>query len=490
MVNLHKHPQFTELSEEWQQYHDFNEGKKKVLNQKKYLIEHQIEIRGGADGILLRDIREKRTEYTNYIEPVISSYLSLFFKEAPNLEEVLDIFEESELKNIDGNNKSLHTFIREDLATNYLLYGKPIVYIDAPAINAKTQAEAKALGLRPYMQIINPLNAPDWQIGVNGYDKFRFEYLVDEPRASLEEELKQVKYSKALYLRDNKVYIQIYKSEKVNKDGNEAVQWLKVGEERELVGLDRLPVVSTFKGESWIKDILPLSRRAFNIESNIDNINGNQGFQRIFVATDASAEQWKEVGESVIGKVPAGSTLLTVDPVDTSSQERRLAHTIMNIYKVAFNITRILPADSASAEGDATLKERKQSLLDLIVSEIGTLEELVNKAIQVYAKFKGVEIGDRKVTFSRDVTDDDLDQVKATFLQHQSYLTKYPTLVKEYIKRMTQSMNLDKEEEILKEIDSQDAPNPIEEAKKERQQAQGGQPSNLRDKLNNTAVNG
>ena len=489
MVNLHKHPQFTELSEDWQQYHDFYEGKKKVLNQKKYLVEHQIEMKG-KEGLILRDIREKRTEYTNYIEPVISSYLSLFFKESPNIEEVLDIFEEEEIKNIDGNKKGLQTFIREDIATNYLLYGKPIIYIDAPDVDAKTQAEAKALGLRPYMQIINPLNAPDWQVGINGYDKFRFEYLKDEPRASLEEELKQAKHSKALYLRDGKVYIQIYKSEKTNKDGNEAVQWLKVGEERELKGLEELPVITTFKGESWIKDILPLSRRAFNIESNIDNINGNQGFQRLFVATDASAEQWKDVGESVIGKLPAGSTLLTVEPVDTTSQERRLAHTIMNIYKVAFNITRILPADSAAAEGDATLKERKQSLLDLIVSEIGTLEDIVNKAIQVYAKFKGVDIGERKVTFSRDVTDDDLDQVKATFLQHQSYLTKYPTLVKEYIKRMTQSMNLDKEEEILKEIDSQEAPNPIEEAKKERLQGQNNDRQGLRDRLNNTATNG
>lgn len=458
MIKLHLHPDYLANKNKWQEYQDLYDGDHEVLVNNGYLWRHMIE---GADektatpaGRALWKIRQLRSQYTNLIEPIVSTYVSLFFKQDPNYAEIESVISKTDRENIDGKGKSFTQFIKEDVLINYLIFGKPLIFTDTPNKVAVTEKDSKELGLRPYFEILNPLSVVDWQIKAGKYDFIRFEYYIDKERESVEDEPSKIKEAKVLYLKSGKYSVKIYQ----NKSKNAQEEWVVKSDAVIKNGTgetyNRLPIATLFDQKSWIKDLAGLAKAIFNADSSIDTALNNQGYKRTWIAGDnISADEWMKMGEGVLNKLPKDSTLLESDPVDTGSMEKRRAELIIALFRTAFNTARVMSSESQAVEGDQTLKERKSDLINLIKSSIKEIEDVVNAAVQDWAMLAGKELKG-KVKLSQDVDEDDIDLVIKIFLQHQSYITKYAKWTKAYLKRILKSQELEESEEIMQEIEA------------------------------------
>lgn len=462
MTKLYQHPDYAKKSRSWKLYRDLYEGDHATLTGEQYLWPHVLE-RATVDGQRIRAIREQRTRYTNYIESIVSTLQSIFFVSPPNFEEAEAQFgEDSELlSNVDGNGASLLSFIKDQVFVNYVLYGMPIIFVDALPTRAETVAEARAAGLRPFMQLINPIDMVDWWIEPGrGFQALRFEYFLDEPRATLEEKPKRTRYSRQLFLLDGVYSARRYRQ--ANSQEIEASQSLKnplstgdwvLDAEMSVPGLERLPVATILNQESWIKDAAQEALRFFNLVSTRDNILNNQAYQRLFVASDIDDEAFLAIGEYTIGRLPKDSNVIAVEPTSTDAIEKAISSSGMNIFKVAFNQSRALPSDGAAVESAETLSERKADLLSMVMSSIDELEKLTNDALSLYARFAGIEGYSAKVTFSRDITQSAVEQQLQLFAANRDLIARFPTWERAWAKKVVEKMALPEAEQIKAEID-------------------------------------
>src|SRR4051812_40605657 len=115
MTDLYNHPQYLERAPFYRNYRDLYEGIHAVLRRPEYLWPHELETDKTDAAVRLRQIREMRTRYDNEVEPVVSRYSSIFFKEDPVIgKKTLELFGDDE-KNVTGTGKSFITFLKEDV---------------------------------------------------------------------------------------------------------------------------------------------------------------------------------------------------------------------------------------------------------------------------------------------------------------------------------------------------------------------------------------
>ena len=464
MTKLYQHPDYAKKSRSWKLYRDLYEGDHATLTGEQYLWPHVLE-RATQDGARIRAIREQRSRYTNYIESIVSTLQSIFFVQSPDIEEAREQFGESGLlDDVNGSGADILSFIRSDIFISYVLYGYPIIFVDALPTRAETVAEARAAGLRPFLQVLNPIDVTDWWIEPGrGFQALRFEYFLDEPRTNLEEKPKRNRYSRQLYL-ENGIYsarrYRLANSQEIEASQSMS-QPLSAGDwvldaEMSVPGLERLPVAAIFGQESWIKDAAQEALRFFNLVSTRDNILNNQAYQRLFVASDIDDEAFLAIGEYTIGRLPKDSNVIAVEPTSTDAIEKAIASSAMNIFKVAFNQSRALPADAGVVEAADTLAERKADLLAMVLSSIDELEKLTNDALGLYARFAGIEGYSAKVTFSRDITQGAIEQQLQMFAANRDLIARFPSWEKAWAKKVVKKMALPEEREIIEEIDNGD----------------------------------
>lgn len=463
MAKLYVHPCYNALQRKWRTYWDLYDGDHDTLVS-LYLWKHVVETT--TKGAKLRGIREERTQYTNFVEPCISAWTSLLFKEDPNVEGLKkeDVFTDEELANIDGTGKSLVQFIKEDVVRNYFLYGKPLILTDAVATKAKNSLDERLLGQRPFWEVINPINVPDWVVEGGGYRSFRYEYIQDAERESVEAQPKQELLSKLYTIKGTQVEVKRFRKRDADarkkSKSDDSGEWELVGEPI-LLPIDHVPVSTLWNQDSWIKDIAPLALSAFNLESVIDNILNNQGYQRVILAGELGEKEWMEIGESVFGKAPAGTTLLQLEPVDTSSVERRYDKLVINIHKIAFDAQRVMPADSKAVEGAGTQIERKDSMVSLLQSSLVDIEDVVNRAVKDWATFKNKPDFDGKIEFSHKIADEDVLAQAQLFLQFKSDIMRSKVWYQESLKQVAKAQDLGKLDEIYKDIQAMEPPQPL-----------------------------
>lgn len=143
-------------------------------------------------GNLVRYALESESEYLarlestpldNHCQSVISVYTSFLFREPPYREltgvesELTDDF----LRDCDFDGRSFDNFMK-DVSTWASVFGHCWVLMTKPDIQAQTEAEQRAAGIRPYVSLLTPLVVVDWDWyrQPNGrYDITYFKYIED-----------------------------------------------------------------------------------------------------------------------------------------------------------------------------------------------------------------------------------------------------------------------------------------------------------------------
>lgn len=418
-VTLFEHPDYSELAKHWIVYRDLYEGKHDVLIAPAYLWYHQQELIPDPDGYSaqIRRVRAERTRYLNIPEIIVSLWTSYFFKEEPMLDDATTelLAEDDAEDNIDGKGTSLFGFIKDGILKNYLIYGKPVVLVDAFPAQVRSEGERRSLGLRPYMELLNPLAVKDWSFEENdplrlgALNMLRHEYEIVMPRTeSTKPEVR--KYSDTLSVQGGRYVVF---RDTISGDNSspyskaEGSVWER--EEQFQTGLSEIPV-SMIEAESWIKDVCEETLRVYNLRSSKDNIEYYQAYQKIFVTGVTTQEQQKALSENIVALLPAGATWGSIEPVDTTTLERSIQQGIDNAFKVGLNLGRQLPADSRAAQGEGSQAEEKKNSYMLVESALDDIETLVNDCMENYAAFKGRPNWEGHIELSRDVGEKDFNE--------------------------------------------------------------------------------
>lgn len=474
-IEFFEHPEYSEHKSDWTLYEILYEGDQDCLKSSQYLWPHELEATdiatptGAPDrptldlkpGTRIRLIREQRSTYTNEIEPVISRWQSVFFKKDPDTSEVEELFGEN-VNDVTGEGESLNTFIKQSVLANRLIYGRPIIFTDAGMEQAVSLQDQRVKGLRPFFRIINPLEMKDWQMILAGtrkgqFEAARFEYEVIEPRTSMRQQPRTTIYSKELLFQqtDDKTGTYFYNKYRLDTDAQTKKEsWVLVSS-TPLSDFPNLPLRSIENEKSWIKDVAPLALKLFNLESGLDNIHLYQSYQRLFISGSLSEEQKKAMAEYIIGFLPDNAVVTSIEPVSTQSLENRIEAVKSAIRKVAFNQWRQVDSSSKAVEGADTQREVKEAITSLVLSELETLETLVNNAIKDYAFFAtGKADYTGKVKFSKEIDVDAIVEEITNYNMIKDDLSKLPTWRKAILKKIARCQNLPEADEIIAEIDS------------------------------------
>lgn len=475
MTKFFEHPEYLEKREDWLLYKLLYEGCQAPLKAPQYLWPTELEttsrIAGDAapgaafietpPSVRIRALREQRAVYDNEIEPIISRWQSIFFKEEPKLDKEVEELFGDDIKDVTGEGKSLNTFIKDDVLAARLLYGKPIILTDAPA-QAPTNGGTSGSEFRPYFSIINPLAFMDWEFSSDGSYKNELKFCRDEyckvdSRTSPQEAPVIGRYTRELIFDrtgpgSGTYYYRTYKLER-GADGSKP-EWT-LQSEFERAGYPNLPVRLIQGEDSWIKGAAPLALKLYNLDSSCDNIHLYQAYQRIFLITSMTNEEKRAMAEFNIGFLPIGSSVATIEPVNTAAIEGRIDATISRLKLVAFNQARLMSSSGAAVESGDTQREYKEALTSLVESELETLENLINLAIKDYAWFKtGAKDFKGQIHFSREVDLSDIADEIAFYQSLKPEISAFPTWRRATLKKFARAQNLTEAKDIIDEIES------------------------------------
>lgn len=426
MTTLYTHPEYQQRYENWVLAKDLYEGKHSVITS-KYLIPHTIEESNDNTAKRLRALRVARTRYKNLTEIGVSIWQSLFFREPPKpddkLQKLLDNTGGEE--NIDGLGTNLTSFIKNKVLPSRLNYGKVCILCDSYPVEAATLAQQKANKIRPYMDLIDPLDAVDWVIEyatperIGKYNSFRYVFYGMAPRANSSVEPILRKYTKELRVEGGvyvayQYYVDVDSSFKVINDHwdleKKSEDWQGNGN-RQTTTLKEIPI-SIIDSESWFKDANEESLRFFNIRSNKDNILHQQGYQDKYivgVSPDDTA-RIKAFNEYSYKLLPENGNAFAIEPVDTAAYERAEAEAQASFFNVALNKLRLMPNDSKETQAaDATDKENEFTY-SIVESELEELEGLLNDSFKNYALLMGDENFDGHLELNKQITPESFQQ--------------------------------------------------------------------------------
>lgn len=469
-IEFYEHPEYLAKKDLWQTCRDLYEGKHEVVTQAKYLPLHELEtsnepfkVEERPDGTtvpsaitvgqFLRKTRCQRTQYDNYTEPVVSTFISLIFKsEITPDEQIKSLFEE-ELSDIDGSGQSLEDFIKGSLAIAYFRDGQPILYVDAPKAGFVNKTEEKAAGFRPYFEILDVLSVKDWQIQDEGpargeYEILRWEYCSIDKRTSLNQQPTTSEYTKVISIVEGNYTIETFKK----TDGN----WTPYGEVRTLAGFDELPISTVWGNEPWIKDVVGPQLEILNLNSWKMSVLGSSAFQRVLISAENLNQKHRiSVSEYAWGILPRDANVHVIEPASVDGLRQAALEALDKLFRVAYNRSRGVSASSQEAPGADTLREMKDELIALLVSAIGEMESMVNEAFEYAARLKGKKDFTGKVTFPRDITIADVDKQLEVFAAYRDQIMKVQSWRKAELRRVALEgpYSDEEKEEISKEID-------------------------------------
>lgn len=470
-TEFYEHPCFTANKDKWETYRDLYEGDHETLVSFKYLWPHELElssqpIRSDPSvhaqiqetvGQRIRRIRARRSRYLNMTEPVVSNLIAMAFKKQIAIDPEVETLFGDEIADVDGKGTSLESFIMGPLAIAYFRDGRPILHVDAPENSASSRAEERTNGFRPFLEILDLREIPDWQLAEVGpragkFDWLRYQYEVVGERGGPTDEPKEIEYCKVLALENGLVVVRIYRQEEESDD------WTLI-EERPLSGWAEIPVSTIVNNESWIKDVSELQLVLFNLMSAYYNQLNTQAFQRVFIAGDLGEKHQISISEYAVSQLPAEAKPYVIEPSSMDALVNGINSTAEQIYKVAFNRTRSLPAGSKEAPGADTIQEMNLELIVLLKQALEEMETLINQGIRHYAMFKlGPEKGANftgKVTLPKDIDVQPVAQRLEIFLAYKDEIRKVLPWRKAELSKAAGEMGYDREstQEILKEIE-------------------------------------
>lgn len=455
-IKFSEHPEYTEYSPRWDLYQKLYEGKHEVISQdQRILWPHELESRL-KDGAKLRRIRELRSRYMNLIEPVVSRYISFLFREEIRVPDSIKTLFGDDYEDVTGTGVSFQSFWRDHFGVSFILYNNPRVFVDSYGIKGETVLDSRRLNVRPYLELLHPLEVKDWQISSEQvrkgkYDFLRCEYEILKTRSSAEQEPKFAKYSKVLAVENGSYVIKLYEA---NKSGN-TTEWAKV-DEIVVNELPEIPIVAIEDNCSFVKDAVEQQLMVYNLSSAESSILNAQAFQKIFVIGVTSEQAKLAFGEYAVNFLPSDASVEAIAPGDTNAISGAILATIDRLFKVSFNQIHSVAGDSKEAPGAESQREAKQDFIALLRSNIEQIENVINQTITLWAKFKGVDNFSDKVELSKNITIDDVDRELQIFQAHKDDLKKIQLAYREILKKRVVDLNLPRQEEIFDEIDKTD----------------------------------
>jgi hypothetical protein len=457
-TDFHEHPHYSRSKDKWQKWLDLYEGDHDTLVQAKYLVMHELE-HHPVEGAKLRRLREQRSWYLNLTEPVVSVFAGLFFREDPNVDQVKELFGEA-FDDVDGEGNSFVSFLKGPVLTHYLRDGLARVYTDGLEFDGETKADEA--GHRAYFTIVPALAAKDWKESPNkagDYTLFRYEFTEVKDRADLTEKPVEVVKTKVLRLQGGSFTITEYQ-----KSSNRAARatWEQVGPVV-TVNLPFLPIAEA-RGESWIKDVAEQQLQLFNHTSAWNNQLNHQAFQRPVFSGHLDTDQKKAWSEFSAMVVPPGTEVTVIEPADMTALENAIEKDINWLFKVAFNQTQSLAANTKAVASDDTIRELKDDLFALIESSIQDLENIANQMVRHYAAFMGKPDFAGKVTLSREITEEDIEKQMEILAALRAEIMQVLPWRKAVLKKFLHKQNLPEKEtkEISDEIDKLKPVEPVQ----------------------------
>lgn len=496
-ATLYKHPDYVSNHDRWKVAKDLYEAKRDVIIKPEYLWYHAIELKDknfdvakflngdkkqvSTGAAQLRTSREQRTRYPGLQEIIVSLWQSLFFAEParlnPELENLLK--DHSGEKNIDGNGTSVTDFIQEQVLVSRLLYGKSIILVDSYPIVARNLQEQREKGLRPFMSLVNPLDAKDWKIisdrpdKVGEYEAFRYEFTGVIPRTRLTEEPQLRRYSHVMQLIENRCVIQEYyqdldneyrvKKEFYNAESKNE-QWAKG--ESITTELPFLPV-TVYDGKAWLDDVGQEVLRHYNIRSNRDNILYNNGYDIKYAKgiDSGNPDAIAALSEYTIVLLPENGDFGKLDPTDPSGLKDTERESLEHIFRIGLNKLRQIASDSKEVQSAEGADKDNEYTYRLVESELTSIENNINAAFKNYAAYLGKTNFEGKVELEKKVSAENFDKFIYAWGAFKDSLIKVEGLEKSVIKKVIKKLRLDTKDEadLLKKVDSADFSKPEEQ---------------------------
>lgn len=484
---FYKHSDYIFHEDDWKKTMDLLIGNQECVQQ-KYLWVHPMEDpsracdeRDARLAMLDRKSRQERSQYVNYLSMVRDRFKALVLKGGFNpSEEVTSLLGEHS-SNVDGNSNSLYQFA-EKVIEDILAYGTSYILTDVKTLN--NPGRSTETEVRPYWNRIDPLDMLDWEIGENGdFEAFRFEYRLLEKRERLSDEPFLAHYSvvgrktdqgyeSTTYVAAEKDSLQVinYHPECSDFKGDINLVWTEIEDGRQVISqLSELPLAVARIDEAALKQVLPISIKIYNRQSELDNILHNQCYDRIFVMSDLGTEgtlddeaplsdeaKTIKISTNTLVVLPEGSQVEKLSPTNPEALMLALAKDIQDLFLVAFKMARVLRADSNIAEAADTKREGKEDLFTEVESWRNKLLDIMNTALRHWAMAKGIEDFEGKLEFTRQLDERDFSDTLNFVRTMQDRIARYPTLDKALDKRLAGFFKLPEEDKIYKEIESTD----------------------------------
>ena len=134
--------------------------------------------------------RLRTTPLENHVKAVVDVYNSFLFRQQPEREygSIANLPElEAFLEDCDMEGRNLNTFMK-DVSTWASVFGHTWILIAKPKINAVTRADEIAAGVRPYLNLLTPLNVLDWrwERSDSGYYDLRYLKYIEDINGSIQ----------------------------------------------------------------------------------------------------------------------------------------------------------------------------------------------------------------------------------------------------------------------------------------------------------------
>ena len=454
-MKLFEHPDYTENKDNYETWHELYEGDQDALKASKYLWLHELETKPAGAGI--RKLREQRSSYTNWAEVLVSVWTSILMRKDPLIPDDVKNLLGEQIADVDGEGSSLTSFIRDKIVANTFIYGKPIVKVDALGDKPQSKADEVATSYRPFMEIIDPRSFRDWAVekkdtkNLNKLKFCRLEYWEYSDRERAIDPVKEKIVSKEYCLIDGKLTIIKYELvDEGKKSQDNKPEWKEVSQ-TPIPDWDEIPIVYIKEGISWLRDVSPHILKYYNTESVIDNVTLMQGHQRIFVIGDVSNMEVISLSESGLNSLPLGSTIQVIAPTDTTGPERRLQTILGNIIRVGLNQLK-LQIEGQAIESAETLQQVKDNTVGLIQAELENVENVINTAVNLWAKYKGQDDFNSEIKFDIEDIKSNVDGAVKIYMAFRDEIAKLPMVRKELLNWVVDELNLGSPDDLKEEI--------------------------------------
>lgn len=468
MPTFYEHPHYRVQKENWRKWRTLYKGDERELKGPQFLFPHALEAKTADPASeQLRKGREQRTSYLAIPEILVSLWLSYFFAKPPTLEAGDGSTIKQASKNIDGERRSLNRFLRDRVTATYLIYGKVAILADSFGEEVQSLAEQKEKGIRPFLEIIEPLDLVDWSIEQSDPKRMgeinaaRQVYKLVGTRQSLMEIPRTYLYSVVRSRTPNGYQIEKYRrliedasiGLSVDAEINGEDSRFELAEEPRIVAIDEVPI-SLLEDESWLKDVVGEVLRHYNLRSGLDNVNYYQGYQKIFAKGVTDAAYHKALTEYIVALLPEGGDAFAIDAVDTSALERAVDGALLSCFKIGLNQLRTLPSDSKEAPSAEAAQAERLNTTQLVEATIEDLENAANKALEHFGLLAGEAPG--KVYFNREISELGVEQILTIYQSMRQEFGNYPKIPKELVKKLVQKLfpNSEQNAELIAAIDT------------------------------------